>query len=155
MTDDLLTYEEAARIVHVSPETIRYWIKTNRLPTVPARISKRSGKPWGQRVRARDVYAATEDGLIKKLQQDHPDLELLTTNEIKHRLGIHDSLLRSWIKFYGLKKYKLHPGSYSFLLSYKVLLESLEQDFYNSPYVTKAYRKNRRVACGCHYCMLD
>ena len=153
MQQEPLTYEQAARLVHVSPETIRYWIKTDRLPTVPARISKRSGKPYGKRVYADDVRAATERGLIEKLQRAHPDLHLLTVNETAAWFGVRPHLVRQWIETFNVTRIPLHPGSRSFVISLTDLLDGLSQDFFYSAYAVAASERNRKEACACKYCL--
>lgn len=154
MQQEPITYEQAARLVHVSPETIRYWVKTSRLPTVPVRISKRSGKPYGKLVYPKDVFAATERGLIEKLKKDHPDLHLLTVSQAAAWFGVGHGLVRQWIRTFNVKRIPLHPGSRSFVISLTDLIDGLSQDYFYSAYAIAARERNRREACACKYCLV-
>lgn len=87
MTDDLLTIDEAARLAHVSPVTIRYWIKTKRLAPVPIRIAARSGKPYGMLVPRSQLVKANPSQRMTDLKSSHPG-NLLTAREIQDKLQL-------------------------------------------------------------------
>lgn len=111
MTDDLLTIEQAARIAHVSKETIRYWIKTKRLATVPIRISARSGRPYGQLVPRSALMTASPTGKLDQLQQSHPG-KLLTVNEISRRLGVSRTIAYQLVRKFNLEKHYIDGCQY-------------------------------------------
>jgi len=106
------TAEEAARIAHVSVDTIRYWRKTGRIRTVPKFISKRSGKPYGWLVPATELESARPDRRIELLKRSHPG-NLLTAREISRALGLRDSSRAYFlIKRYGLQRYYVDGVQY-------------------------------------------
>lgn len=111
MTDDLLTIGQAARLAYVSEETIRYWIKKRRLATIPARISARSGKPYGRLVRRTDVLSASPSSKAESLKASHPG-NLLTVGEISSILEVERSTVYVLVKRYRLEKVYLDEWSY-------------------------------------------
>lgn len=106
-----LTLEEAARIAHVSTETIRYWKKTGRIQTVPKRISKRSGKPYGWLVPAEELEKARPDRRMELLKKQQPG-NLLTAREIARTLGVLKSRAYFLIRRYGLERYYVDGVQY-------------------------------------------
>lgn len=121
-----LTIEEAARIAHVSPETIRYWKKTGRIQTVPKRISKRSGKPHGWLVPVAELEKARPDRRMELLKTQHPG-NLLTAREIARALGLRDSKRAYFlIRRYGLERY--YVDGVQFMVDGELLWARLEED---------------------------
>jgi len=125
MTDELLTIDEAARLAHVSRETIRYWIKTKRLASVPIRISARSGRPYGKLVRSSDVLSSEPRTKSLKLRDEHPG-NLLTVNEISSRLKINRGLAYNLVKRFELEKIMIDGCSY--MVDGNKLWEFLRED---------------------------
>ena len=125
MDQDLLTFEEAARFAHVSPETVKYWKKTGRLQTVPKGISKRSGKPRGQLVPRSELLKAMPTARIQQLKTQHPG-NLLTVGEIAGLLKIRRELAYLLIRRYGLEKHRV--DGWNFLVDGELLWEHLEDD---------------------------
>ena len=122
---DLLTFEEAARFAHVSPETVKYWKKTGRLQTVPKRISKRSGKPYGQLVPRDELLKAMPTARIQDLKTQHPG-NLLTVGEIAGLLKTRRQIVYKLIRRYGLEKHRV--DGWNFLVDGEVLWDHLEDD---------------------------
>ena len=122
---ELLTFEEAARLVHVSPETIRYWAKTSRIKTVPKFISKRSGKPYGQLVRRADVLDAHPVNRTKLLKQQSPH-QLLTVSEVASTLQIQRNLVYKLVNRLGLEK--VWVDGWNYMVSGEHLIEALRED---------------------------
>lgn len=121
-----LTIEEAARVAHVSPDTIRYWKKTGRIQTVPKFISKRSGKPYGWLVPAAELEKARPDRRMELLKKQHPG-NLLTAREIARALGLRDSSRAYFlIRRYGLERY--YVDGVQFMVDGEVLWARLEED---------------------------
>jgi hypothetical protein len=111
MTDDLLTIDEAARLAHVSIETIKYWIKTKRLATEPMRISARSGRPFGRLVRRRDLLSAAPKSRAEQLKSSHPG-NLLTVCEIGSTLKIRRDLAYILVNRFDLEKHYIDGCQY-------------------------------------------
>lgn len=111
MTDDLLTIDEAARLAHVSPETIRYWIKTERLAPVPIRISARSGKPYGKRIPRSQLAAANPVERIAHMKGSHSG-NLLTVQEIQSALQVPSDLAYRLVKYFKLEKHYIDGCQY-------------------------------------------
>lgn len=122
---ELLTIEEAARLVHVSPETVKYWVKTSRIETVPKFISKRSGKPYGQLVRRADVIDAHPVNRTKLLKQQSSE-NLLTVTEVARILNIRRNLVYKVVNRLGLEKIRVDGWNY--LISGERLAEALKED---------------------------
>lgn len=106
-----LTFEQAARLANVSVETIRYWVKTKRLETVPIRISARSGKPYGKLVTVEGLENARPELRIKKMKQQHPG-KLLTIREIARELRIDAGRVYFLVKRYGLERHYVDGSQY-------------------------------------------
>jgi len=119
------TAEEAARIAHVSPDTIRYWKKTGRIQTVPKFISKRSGKPYGWLVPSTELEKARPDLRMKDLKSSHPG-NLLTAREIAKLLDIQKARAYFLIRRYGLQRYYVDGVQY--MVDGEQLAACLEQD---------------------------
>ena len=111
MTDDLLTIDEAARLAHVSRETIRYWIKTQRLASQPMWISARSGRPYGKLVRRRDLLSAAPRSRAQQMKDEHPG-NLLTVGEIRSRLGITRELAYILVNRFEMEKHYIDGCQY-------------------------------------------
>jgi hypothetical protein len=111
MTDELLTIDEAARLAHVSTETIKYWIKTKRLATEPIRISARSGRPYGKLVRRRDLLSAAPRTRAQQLKSSHPG-NLLTVGEIRSTLKIRRELAYILVNRFDLEKHYIDGCQY-------------------------------------------
>lgn len=106
-----LTLEEAARIAHVSTETIRYWKKTGRIETVPKRISRRSGKPHGWLVPSDQLTRARPELRMQEMKLQHPG-KLLTVNEIARTLGVQAARVYFLIRRYALERYYVDGVQY-------------------------------------------
>jgi len=125
-TQNLLTIDEAARIAHVSPETIRYWKKTGRIQTVPRSISKRSGKPYGWLVPSEELEKARPDRRIEIMRGSHPG-NLLTAREIAKELGLRNSSRAYFlIRRYGLERHYVDGVQY--LVDGNKLWEHIQED---------------------------
>jgi hypothetical protein len=111
MTDDLLTVPEAARLAHVSTETIRYWIKTKRLAPVPIRIAARSGKPYGMLVPRSQLAKANPAERMTQLKSSHPG-NLLTVGDIQSKLQISKDLSYKLVKRFALEKHYIDGCQY-------------------------------------------
>lgn len=122
---ELLTIEEAARLVHVSPETIKYWAKTSRIETVPKFISKRSGKPYGQMVRRADVLDAHPVNRTKLLKQQSSE-NLLTVAEVARILNVTRNLVYKIVNRLGLEK--VWVDGWNYLVSGERLAAALKED---------------------------
>lgn len=122
---DLLTWEEAARIAHVSPETIKYWKKTGRLQTVPKRISERSGKPYGQLVPRSELLKAIPSERARSLKESHPG-KLLTVSEIATALRCDKATVYRLVRRYGLEKVRIDGWNY--MVDGSLLWDKLEED---------------------------
>lgn len=125
MTDELLTIEEAARLAHVSRETIRYWIKTGRLTSVPIRMSARSGRPYGQLIKKAELATASATGKLKQLQESHPG-KLLTINQMCSTLGISRELGYRLLRRYNLEKHYIDGCQY--VIDVDLLWQYIEED---------------------------
>lgn len=122
---DLLTIEEAARVAHVSPETIKYWKKTGRLQTVPKFISRRSGKPYGQLVPRSELLKAIPSERARALKDSHPG-KLLTVSEIAAALRCNKPTVYRLIRRYGLEKVRIDGWNY--MVDGSLLWDKLEED---------------------------
>lgn len=150
MTDDLLTFDEAARLAYVSTETIRYWVKTKRIPTVPKRISARSGKPYGQLVKRSDLTAALVPTRIKTFNEEH-GLQLKTPRQLAAFLGVTDGVARDIIRKLEIKKHKLFTNSADIYVDLGQVLEEMSNDPYYWMYVPTDIEL-KRLACKCEFC---
>lgn len=122
---NLLTIDEAARIAHVSRDTIRYWIKIGRIKPEPIRISKRSGKPYGKLVPRGELFNAMPDERIRVIKRSHPG-NLLTVNEIAKELKVTKQLAYKLIRRHGLEKIRV--DGWNFLVDGHELWDKLEDD---------------------------
>lgn len=125
MTDELLTIDEAARLAQVSAETIKYWIKTKRLATEPARISARSGRPLGKLVRRRDVLSASPKSRAEQMKSSHPG-NLLTVGEIRSILKIRFELAYILVNRFELEKHYIDGWQY--MVDGEELWQKLRED---------------------------
>jgi hypothetical protein len=125
MTDDLLTIDEAARLAHVSTETIKYWIKTKRLATEPMRISARSGRPFGRLVRRRDLLSAAPKSRAEQLKRSHPG-NLLTVGEIGSILKIRRDVAYILVNRFDLEKHYIDGCQY--MVDGEQLWQKLRED---------------------------
>lgn len=125
MEQDLLTWEEAARVAHVSPETIKYWKKTGRLQTVPKRISARSGKPYGQLVPRSELLKAIPSARARALKESHPG-KLLTISEIARELRTTRGQVYMLVRKFGLEKVWIDGWNY--MVDGDLLWQKLEED---------------------------
>lgn len=122
---ELLTFQEAARRAQVSIETIRYWIKTKRLATVPGPLSVRSGKPWGKRIESDALLAAAPKTRTAQLKSSHPG-NLLTVREIRTALQVNLHLAYKLVKRYSLEKTYVDRCTY--LVDGEKLADAMEDD---------------------------
>lgn len=120
-----LEIDAAARIAHVSTETIRYWKKTGRIQTVPKRISKRSGRPHGWLVPSEELEKARPELRMKKLKQQHPG-NLLTAREIAATLEIQIQRAYFLIRRYGLERHYVDGVQY--MVDGEELYRCLQED---------------------------
>ena len=121
-----LTIEEAARIAHVSPDTIRYWKKTGRIKTVPMRISRRSNRPYGWLVPAAELERARPELRMQRLKAEHPG-NLLTAREIAAALGRRDTArVYFLIRRYGLERHYIDGVQY--MVDGEELWNRIEED---------------------------
>ena len=124
-TETFYEISEAARIAQVSPETIRYWIKTKRILTVPKRISKRSNKPYGQLVPRTQLLDAMPDERIKRYKTQHEG-NLLTIQETSRTLGVTRALVYKLIRRYELEK--IQVDGWTFLIDGEELFDKMQDD---------------------------
>lgn len=125
MDQEVITIEEAARIAHVSRETIRYWIKTGRIQTVPKFTSRRSGKPYGQLVPRSELLKAIPSERARSLKDSHPG-KLLTVNEIAAALRCDRQTVYRLVRRYGLEKHWIDGWNY--MVDGSLLWDRLEDD---------------------------
>lgn len=150
MDEDLLTLEDAARIAHVSPETIRYWIKVKRINKYPAWISKRSGKPYGARVKRGELLDSLTASKVSALESELGDT-LLSPNQLAARLGIRRDLARIMVRKTGVKRYHLQ-NTHEFVIPFAEFMELLEQDDWYYSYWYQYKMKHRDPSHSCVYC---
>lgn len=122
-------------MLHVSRETVQYWIKTGRLaPVVPERSEKNQRrrpetvKAWKYMVRRADVVNAATGGLESKLQTSHPDKNLLTVKQIAKILQINVRQVYVLINRTGVKKYPLYTGARFYLIDGEEFHWALKED---------------------------
>jgi transposase-like protein len=125
LTETFYELAEAARIAQVSPETIRYWIKTKRIQTVPKRVAERSGKPYGQLVPRSQLLSAMPDERIRVLKNSHPG-KLLTVREISRALQVKKTLVYILLRRYNLQRYQV--DGWNFLVDGEELWGQMEDD---------------------------
>ena len=152
MTDDLLTFDEAARLAYVSTETIKYWVKTKRISTVPKRISVRSGKPYGQLVRRSDLTASLVSRRIQTFNEEH-GVQLKNPKQLAAYFGVTDGVARTVIRKLDIKKYKLFPNSVDVYVDLYEVTARMSEDEYYWMYVPTALEL-KRLACGCKFCYI-
>jgi len=148
MTDDLLTYKEAARLVHVSPETVKYWRKTGRLEGVP--VGKGPNGSIRRKVRRQDLI----DCMVHKKLQRQEELigsKLLSTREVAREFGMTYNQVRRMVRLMGLSRYQPYSDRTSYY-SYNELCEKMEDDPNYSMYLAPHELRLKRLACGCKYC---
>lgn len=124
-TETFYEIAEAARIAHVSPETIRYWIKTKRIQTVPKRISARTGKPYGQLVPRGQLLSAMPDERIRILKKQHPG-KLFTIREIAAALEISLGLAYKLTRRYELERIRI--DGWNFLVDGEQMWDKMQDD---------------------------
>ena len=148
MTDDLLTYKEAARLAHVSPETVKYWRKTGRLEGVP--VGKGPNGSVRRKVRRQDLI----DCMVhKKLQRWEAELgsKLLSTREVACEFDMTYNQARRMARILELKKYQPYADRTTYY-SYNELCEKMENDLNYYMYLAPHELRLKRLACGCKFC---
>jgi excisionase family DNA binding protein len=150
VSDELLTYEEAAKAAQVSRETIRYWIKVGRLQKIHTGISARSGNPTDPRIRRSDLLSSTTDEKLKGLEHKL-DTQLVSIAQISARTGLTRFAVRYMQRKFDLKKYYLHNNR-EFFLDWRETLDKMEDDPYYRLFVLSLKADQRKVDCGCIYC---
>lgn len=135
MTEDLVTFEEAARIAKVSPHTIKYWKKTGRLQTVPKAISARSGKPYGQLVPKSELVKAIPANRLEDMRRSHPEKNFLTVREICAILYVDRQLVYKLAKRLELEKHWI--DGWNWVVDGNQFWARLKEDHYYSYLIKK------------------
>lgn len=120
-----LTLQEAARRAFVSVETIKYWIKTGVLSTVPGPASKGSGGPRGKRIPLAELESSTPEARQRRMKEQHPG-NLMTVSEIARAINITKTLAYTLVRRYGPKKY-YYQGRF-YLLDGEELADFISED---------------------------
>lgn len=136
MNDETVSLAEAARLAHVTRATIQHWLRTGRLVVdhVPPRSevakarTKHVTRPFHMRVRRADVLACSFPQRMRKLKEDHQELNLLTVREFAQLCSKKDSWVYTMVKRFDLKKYYLDKVTY--LVSGKEFWEKAQDDPY-------------------------
>ena len=109
---DVLTFKEAAIEAYVSFDTINYWVKTGRLPTIPGPLSVRTGKPYGRRILRDQLVAATPESRIAELKKTHHG-DLMTVGELCTALRLNAPVIYHLInKRYLVNKFYVDKWTY-------------------------------------------
>lgn len=138
---NLVTVDEAAKALHVSPGLVRHWIRQGWL----ARHA-RPRHPVSERVRPYiylerfyvDLDAArvlTSNGALEKFRADHPEKNLLTASEVASMLGITYWTVVRMLKVLEVTKYRYHNASTSYVVDGEELHEKMENDSHYSVYL--------------------
>jgi len=150
MDEDLLTLEEAASIAHVSAETVRYWIKVKRINKHPIRISARSGKPYGVRVKRGELLSSLTDSKLREIENEIDD-DLLTAGQIASRLSLRPDTVRAIIRKLKPTRYYVHNDR-EYFTPFKELLNLMQDDdWYCAEY--QMYRlRHKDMTHSCEFC---
>lgn len=152
MQNDLLTFTEAARIAHVSPETIRYWLKVGRVPKSYARIAARSGKPYGPRVRRADLEACLTSTKLERISSEIEG-KLVSTRQLAGLLQVNHELARAIERKLKPKRYYLQPKSREFFIDLYETLNLIENDdWYRHLAILYRYNCSKPENHSCIYC---
>lgn len=143
MNDETVSLAEAARLAHVTRATIQHWLRTGRLVVdhVPPRSdvakarTKHVTRPFHMRVRRADVLACSFVQRMRKLKDEHQDLNLLTVREFANASSRPESWVYTIVKRFDLKKYYLDKVTY--LVSGKEFWEKAQDD----PYYAQLFLK--------------
>lgn len=136
MDDETVSLAEAARLAHVTRGTIQHWLRTGRLVVdhVPPRSevakarTKHVTRRFHMRVRRADVLACSFVQRMRKLKDEHQDLNLLTVREFANASSRPESWVYTIVKRFDLKKYYLDKVTY--LVSGKEFWEKAQDDPY-------------------------
>lgn len=136
MDDETVSLAEAARLAHVTRGTIQHWLRTGRLVVdhVPPRSEfakqRTPGevRPFGMRVRRADVLACSFGERVRKLQQQHEDLNLLTIRQFARACNRGEPWCYAMVKRFELQKY--YVDSVTYLISGREFWEKTQDDPY-------------------------
>lgn len=124
MSTTELTFKEAARLAHVSFDTIHYWVKSGRLATIPGPLSLSTGKPWGRRILRTDLLLASPSSKSKQLKS--ANRHLMTITELAKELGIGISTAYKLITRYDLEK--TYVDGWTYMIDGAQLADFMEDD---------------------------
>jgi hypothetical protein len=150
MEDELLTLEDAARLAHVSRETIRYWIKVKRISKYPERISQRSGKPYGVRVKRGELLSSLTASKVSALEKELGD-QLLTVGQVAVRLRTKPELVRLMVKKLGVQRHHLHNNN-DFVVPFGQMLDLLQTNDWYYSYYAEYKLRHRYPNHRCAFC---
>lgn len=147
--NELLTFHEAARLAKVSPETIKYWVKTGRIKGEVVGRSKKGTRTY-KRVRRQDLLDSLTD---KKLQRLEEELQtrLLSVKQVEREFGVTKNTAYAIQRKLKVKKYQIHNDR-NFFMDYHELVEKMAADDYYQYFLEPHLREKKRLACGCVYC---
>ncbi len=127
----LITPGEAAKLAHVSRETIQYWVKTGRLAKHPYPLSQKSKqihkRDFGSRrfLLSRDEVLSNGTGSdLLKIRKKFPDLNLVTTREAANAVYLTKSHTLKLVRELGVTKYYYERG-----VEFLVDLDELKEKF--------------------------
>lgn len=135
----LVTRAEAAKLLHVSEGMIQYWLRIGALEKHPrprqlngprAEYMRNYLGPECNRNVHIDVDAARlliPQNAIAKLKRDNPAANLLTTREVAKLTNRTPETIATYVRKFGLKKYKLHSKSSHYLIDGEELADHLEE----------------------------
>ena len=147
--DELLTFDEAARLARTSPETIKYWIKTGRIQGEVIGRSKNGHRTYRQ-VRRQELVDSLTD---KKLQRLEEELKtrMLSVKQVELEFGITKHTAYAMQRKLNIKKHRIHNNR-NFFMSYHEVVEKMAADDYYRYFLEPHLREQKRLACGCVYC---
>lgn len=134
----LVTPTEAAEKLHVSQGMITYWLRIGALTRHPK--PRQLNGPRAEYMLNylgpecnRNIYIDLDvaelllpKNAIAKLKEDNPAANLLTTREIAKLTNRTPETIATYVKKFGLKKYKLHSKSSHYLIDGEALADAME-----------------------------
>lgn len=150
MTDRLLTYKEAGRRAHVSPETVKYWVKTGRLSAYPKK-SKTGVRPAKVFVSQTDLDQASVGEKLRSLEEELGS-RLLTVKQICREFDIAHGTARGMLQRLQPTRHYLFKNNRNFYVSYHELLDLMESHPLYYEFIAVHEKRSRQLACGCEYC---
>lgn len=147
--NELLTFDEAARLAQTSPETIKYWMKTGRIKGEIVGRSKKGNRIYRQ-VRRQDLLDSLTDKKLQRLEEEL-GTRVLSVKQVEREFGVTKNTAYAMQRKMNVKKYRIHNDR-NFYMSYHELLEKMAADDYYRYFLEPHLREQKRLACGCVYC---